>query len=90
MADRSFFSKVLSYLSELNKGKHSLLIDNGLLSLDDAYKINLVLSQLGFIEKKGKDYQLTSKGLSVLLYYKMGKMTEDYDESVLRLLLDLD
>lgn len=90
MAERSFFKKVISYLAELNKGKHSLLADSGWLSLDEVHKINVVLSQLGFIEKKGEDYQLTSRGLNILLYYKMGKMSDGYDESVLSLILDLD
>ena len=90
MGENSFFKKVISYLAELSKGKHSLLVDSGWLSLDEAHRVIVILSHLGFIEKNGEEYIVTSRGFNVLLYYKMGKMSDNYDESVLALLLNSD
>ncbi len=90
MVESSFFKKVISYLAELSKGKHSLLVDSGWLSLDEAHRVIVILSHLGFIEKNGEEYIVTSRGFNVLLYNKMGKMSDNYDESVLALLLNSD
>jgi hypothetical protein len=97
MGENSFFKKVISYLAELNKGKHKLLVDSEWLSLDETQRITVILTQLGFIEKivedyivTSRDYVVTSRGFNVLLYYKMGKMGDTYDESVLALLLNSD
>ena len=90
MGENSFFKKVISYLAELNKGRHKLLVDSEWLSLDETNRVTVILSQLGFIEKIGEDYIVTSRGFNVLLYYKMGKMGDIYDESVLALLLNSD
>ena len=56
MGENSFFKKVISYLAELSKGKHSLLVDSGWLSLDEAHRVIVILSHLGFIEKNGEEY----------------------------------
>ena len=90
MVENSFFKKVVSYLAEINKGRHNLLVDSGWLSLDEAHRVTVILSRLGFIEKIDEDYQVTSRGFNVLLYYKMELMGDDYDESVLTLLLNSD
>ena len=90
MVENSFFKKVISYLAELNKGRHNLLVDSGWLTSDEAHRVSVVLSHLGFIEKIGEDYQVTTRGFNVLLYYKMGKICDTYDESVLTLLLNAD
>ena len=90
MAEGSFFKKVISYLAELNKREHGLLIQGGWLSLDEVHKINSILSHLGLIEKVGEDYRVTGSGLNVLLYYKMGKIGDEYNESVLELFLNSD
>lgn len=89
MNDKSFFKKVISYLAELNKGKHNRLIKNGWLSEDEVYRIKIILTRLGFLQKNEDDYQITSKGLNVLLYYKMGKMNHDYDDLTLEMLLSI-
>ena len=89
MNDKSFFKKVISYLAELNKGKHNRLIENGWLSEDEVNRIKIILSRLGFLEKNEDDYQITSKGLNVLLYYKMGKMNQEYDDLTLEMLLSI-
>ena len=89
MNDKSFFKKVISYLAELNKGKHNRLIENGWLSEDEVNRIKIILSRLGFLQKKEDDYQITSKGLNVLLYYKMGKMNQEYDDLTLEMLLSI-
>ena len=88
MVENSFFKKVVSYLAELNKGKHNLLVESGWLSLDETHRITVILSRLGFIEKIGEDYQVTSRGFNVLLYHKMEKLGDTYDESMLTLLLN--
>ena len=88
MVEISFFKKVISYLAELNKGKHNLLVESGWLSLDEAHRITVILSRLEFIEKIGEDYQVTSRGFNVLLYYKMEKIGDTYNESMLTLLLN--
>ena len=90
MGENSFFKKVISYLAELNKGRHKLLVDSEWLSLDETHRVTVILSHLGFIEKIGEDYIVTSRGFNVLLYCKMGKMGDTYDESVLALLLNSD
>ena len=90
MGENSFFKKVISYLAELNKGRHKLLVDSEWLSLDETHRVTVILGHLGFIEKIGEDYIVTSRGFNVLLYYKMGKMGDAYDESVLALLLNSD
>ncbi len=89
MNDKSFFKKVISYLAELNKGKHNRLIENGWLSEDEVNRIKIILSRLGFLQKNEDDYQITSKGLNVLLYYKMGKMNHEYDDRTLEMLLGI-
>ena len=89
MNDKSFFKKVISYLAELNKGKHNRLIENGWLSEDEVNRIKIILSRLGFLEKNEDDYQITSKGLNVLLNYKMGKMNQEYDDLTLEMLLSI-
>ncbi len=90
MVESSFFKKVISYLAELNKGRQDLLVEGGGLSLDEVHRVTVILTRLGFIEKIGEDYQVTSRGFNVLLYYKTGKMGDTYNESVLALLLNSD
>ena len=89
MNDKSFFKKVISYLGELNKGKHNRLTENGWLSEDEVNRIKIILSRLGFLQKNEDDYQITSKGLNVLLYIKMGKMNPEYDYQTLEMLLSI-
>ena len=89
MNDKSFFKKVISYLAELNKGKQNRLIEDGWLSEDEVNRIKIILSRLGFLQKNEDDYQITSKGLNVLLYYKMGKMNHEYDYQTLEMLLSI-
>lgn len=89
MNDKSFFKKVISYLAELNKGEHNRLIENGWLSEDEVFRIKIILCRLGFLQKMGDDYQITSKGLNVLLYIKMGKMNHEYDDRALEMLLSI-
>ena len=90
MVENSFFKKVIFYLAELSKGSQNLLVESGWLSLDEAYRVTVILSHLGFIERIGEDYVVTSRGFNVLLYNKMEKMSDTYDESVLKLLLNSD
>jgi hypothetical protein len=87
MDDYSFFKKVLSYLAELNKGKQDTLIEDGWLSVDEASKIHVILESMGCIKKLDGDFQITRKGLNVLLYLKMDKIGDKYNEQVLRVLL---
>jgi len=89
MNDKSFFKKVISYLAELNKGGHNRFIENGWLSEDEVFRIKIILSRLGFLQKMEDDYQITSKGLNVLLYYKMGNMNHEYDGQTLEMLLSI-
>lgn len=89
MNDKSFFKKVVSYLAEVNKGNHNRLIENGWLSEDEVNRIKIILSKLDFLQKNEDDYQITSKGLNVLLYYKMGKMNHEYDDLTLEMLLSI-
>ena len=89
MNDKSFFKKVIIYLAELNKGKHNRLIENGWLSEDEVFRIKIILCRLGFLQKMGDDCQITSKGLNVLLYIKMGKMNHEYDDRALEMLLSI-
>ena len=65
MNDTSFFKKVISYLAELNKGENNRLIENGWLSEDEVFRIKIILCRLGFLQKMGDDYQITSKGLNI-------------------------
>jgi len=88
MGESSFFKKVVSYLAELSMGRHNLLVDSGWLSLDEVHRVTVILSRLGFIEKLDEEYVVTSRGFNVLLFYKMGKMGDVYDESVLAFLLN--
>jgi hypothetical protein len=87
MTDASFFKKVMSYLAELNRGNHNRLIEDGWLSVEEVYRIKIILCKLGFIDQKGDDFQVTRKGLNVLLYFKMDKMGSEYNDRVLKLLL---
>jgi predicted transcriptional regulator len=89
MSNGSFFKKVLSYLAEVNKGEDRKLIEGGWLSEEEASKISIILLRLGFIEKKGETYQITRKGLNVLLHQKMGKFSDLYDDNTLELLLNI-
>ena len=89
MNDKSFFKKVISYLAELNKGKHNRLVENGWLSEDEVFRIKIILCRLGFLQKRGDDCQITRKGLNVLLYIKMGKMNPEYDDRALEMLLSI-
>ena len=86
MGYNSFFKKVLTYLAELNKGKHLELVKSGFLSDNDANKIELILKKTGCIEELD-GIHITRKGLTILLYVKMGKIPDEYDEQVLELLL---
>jgi len=89
MSNGSFFKKVLSYLAEVNKGEDRKLIEGGWLSEEEASKIRIILLRLGFIDKKGEMYQITRKGLNVLLHQKMGKFSDLYDDNTLELLLNI-
>ena len=76
-------------MAELNKGKHNRLIENGWLSEDEVFRITIILSRLGYVQKMEDEYQITNKGLNVLLYYKMGKMNHGYDDQTLEMLLSI-
>ena len=87
MESDSFFKKVINFLSQVNKGTYTRLIENGWMTSQDALKINAILMDLGIIDKTGKRIFLTRKGLNILLYYKMGKISQDYSKDVLNLIL---
>lgn len=87
MESDSFFKKVINFLSQVNKGTYTRLIENGWMTSQDALKINAILMDLGIIDKTGKRIFLTRKGLNILLYYKMGKISQDYNKDVLNLIL---
>ena len=87
MTDTSFFKKVISYLAELNRGNRYRLIEDGWLGVEEVYRIKIILCKLGFIDQKGDDFQVTRKGLNVLLYFKMDKIGSEYNDQVLKLLL---
>ena len=87
MSEKSFFKKVVSYLAELNKGEQYRLTEDGWLNEEEVYRINIILSRLGFVEKNEEEYHITGKGLNVLLYYKMGKMDHEDEDLILELLL---
>ncbi len=87
MTDASFFKKVMSYLAELNRGNRYRLIEDGWLDVEEVNRIEIILCKLGFIDQKSDDFQVTRKGLNVLLYYKMDKMGSEYNDQVLKLLL---
>jgi predicted transcriptional regulator len=90
MGYNSFFKKVLSYLSELNKGKQNKLMEDGWLSEDEASRIIVILDKLGYIEKREDGIKLSRKGLNFLLYFKMEKISDEYSEQTLELLLSAD
>ena len=87
MTETSFFKKAMSYLAELNRGNQYRLIEDDWLSVEDVYRIKIILSKLGFIDQKGDDIQVTRKGLNVLLYFKMEKIGSEYNDQILKLLL---
>ena len=87
MKNNSFYMKVINFLDLANKGKHKQLIENGWITSRDAVKIITILLRLGLIEKNGNIIFLTKKGLNVLLYYRMGSISEGYNEEILNLLL---
>lgn len=90
MANNSFFKKVLNYLGEINKGRQSQLIESGWIKQEEEKKINTILLNLDLIQKVNGRLVPTRKGLNILLYYKMGKITQEYDEDVLQLLLQTE
>ena len=87
MERNSFFKKAINFLIQVNKGTHIQLIENGWITKQDALKINIVLMDLGLIAKKDERIFLTRKGLNILLYYKMGKISQDYNKDVLSLII---
>jgi len=87
MESDSFFNKVIYFLSQINKGTHMQLIENGFMTSQEALKINAILMDLGIIKKKEEQIFLTRKGLNILLYYKMGKISQEYNKDVLNLIL---
>lgn len=89
MSSNLFFKKVLTYLAELNKDKHLELIESGWLSEDEAYRIELILKRTGCIEEFN-GLHITSKGLNILLNFKMGKIHDEYDHNVLEILMKTD
>jgi len=86
MRETSFFKKVISYLSELNRGNQTRLIEDGWLSVEEVERIKIILWKLGLIEKKDDDIHLTRKGLNVLLYSKINEKGLEYNKQVLKLL----
>jgi hypothetical protein len=82
----TFLKKVISYLSEINRGTQDHLIEMGWITQEEANKIETILTMLNMVDNSGEKSILTSKGLNILLYYKMGKINQEYDEKVLELL----
>ena len=87
MENNSFFNKVVKFLSQVNKGTQTQLIENGWMTNQEALKIKVILIDLGIISKKDDKIFLTRKGLNILLYYKMGKLSSNYNKDILNLFL---
>lgn len=87
MSQGSFFNKVISYLAEVNKGQYKRLQDDGWISAEEADKIKVILLSLGFIETDGENISVTQKGLNVLLNQKLGKLSDKYDNEVLKMII---
>ena len=87
MENNSFFSKVVKFLSQVNKGTQTQLIEKGWMTNQEALKIKVILIDLGIISKKDDKIFLTRKGLNILLYYKMGKLSSNYNKDILNLFL---
>ena len=87
MAKPSFYNKVLNYLGEVNKGKQSQLIKYEYITQKEAEKINTILEKLDLIKKEKEEYQITKRGLNILLYHKIGKLGQEYNEKTLKILL---
>ena len=87
MEANSFFPKVIKFLSQVNKGTQTQLIENGVMSIKDALKIKAILIDLDIINEKDNKIILTRKGINILLYHKMGKISKNYNKDFLKLVL---
>ena len=86
MESNSFFNKVIKFLSQVNKGNQTQLIENEWMTSQEAVKIESILIDLGIIKKNDERIVLTRKGLNILLYHKMGKLS-NYNKDILNLFL---
>ena len=88
MTGNSFYKKVICYLAEINKGTQGKLVENGWLCKDEERRIKVILEKLALIEYIEGKTLVTARGLNILLYYKMGKLDDDYNEEILEILLN--
>jgi hypothetical protein len=86
MSKSSFFRKVMTFLAEVNKGKHGSLIESGWLSEQDIQRITIILHKLGCIDKSKDNIIITQKGLNILLYQKTGKLGDVYNKDMIEIL----
>ena len=86
MSNGSFFRKVMTFLAEVNKGKHARLIEGGWLSEQDKQRITIILYKLDCIEKIEDNIIITQKGLNILLYQKTGKLGDAYNKDMIEIL----
>lgn len=87
MSSSSYFNKVITFLAEVNKGKHEKLIEGGWISARDMQRITVILHKLDCIDKKGDKIIITKKGLNILLHQKTGKLGDSYNEDIVSLLI---
>ena len=88
MTENSFFKKVINYLAELNKGTQDRLEVSGWLKPDEVRRINVILEKLALIEHTNNETKITRKGLNILLFFKIGKINDQYNDETLQLLLN--